>query len=508
MGRQLGESAPPLVGRDRELDRLAGAVSRLDRGLPGLVEVVAEPGVGKSALLTALVAMLGDRPVLRARATELEQATPCGVLARAIETAGAGPQADELVRQLLGVDVATVGIPRHETFRAVRTYLGDLAAPAGTALVLDDMHWADGDSLALLEYLLDTRPAEAMLVAVAYRPRQAPLRLLSALTKPSVAPGLERIELAPLAPRDAARLVRASGWHGPTDAIVAAGGGNPLYLLALTHAEDIPVPGGVRAALLSDVDSASPAARHLARSAAVVGDPFDPDVVVEVAGLDRPSAAEAIDELHRRDVVRPESGTLLRFRHPLLRRMIYDGAPPAWRRSAHRAAITALRWRGASVLAEAAHLELCAGPGDLDAVEVLVKAAELAGPRAPASAARWLRCALERVPDTEAASLRWLDHRIGLARYLVLAGQLTEARTTLPTVTGHLPIAPDPRRTEVVVLRATVERLLGNHNDARRLLAAELALTVPDTLPHAELALELATTDLTEGNVSARTVDL
>lgn len=509
MGRHSADSAPPLVGRDGELDRLTGAVSRLDRGLPALVEVVAEPGMGKSALLAALVSMLGERPVLRARATELERATPCGVLARAIETAGS--RADGVVRQLLGTDANTVGIPRHETYRDVRALLGELAEPAGLALVLDDMHWADGDSLALLDYLLDVRPADGMLVAVAYRPRQVPVRLLGALTKPEAAPGRERVELGPLDVPDATRLVRAAGQDEPSDAILTAGGGNPLYLLALAHAPDVPtdpVPGRLRAALLSDVDAASAAAQHLARAAAVVGDPFDPDVVVEVAGLDRPAATAALDELHRRDVLRPESTTLLRFRHPLLRRMIYDAAPPAWRRTAHRTAITALRWRGASVLAEAAHLELCASRGDLDAVDVLLAAADQAGPRAPASAARWLRGALELLPDNESTSLRWLDRRIQLARHLVLAGQFTEARAELLAVAGHLPIAPDPRRTAVVVLRATVERLLGNHNDGRRQLVAELALTVPDTVAHAELTLELATVELTEGTASAHTVEL
>ncbi len=487
-----------LVGRRAEIDRLAAAVTRLDRGCTTLVEIVAEPGMGKSSLLAALGDRLGDRPVLRARATEFEQAVPCGVVAKAL----AG-RSDRLLGQLTG---PANGVPRHETYRAIRTLLGELAGRTGVALLLDDLHWADGDSLALLDYLLTTMPAAGMLVAVAYRPRPAPNRLISALS--DVVAQHERIELGPLTPADSITLVDGAG-QGRADAIVAASGGNPLYLLALAGATDTAadVPGRLRAALLSDVDSASTVAKHVARAAAVVGEPFDPDLVVEVAGLDRQASAAALDELRRRDVFRPE-GTELRFRHPLLRRMIYDDAPPGWRRSAHRSAIAALRDRGASVLALAPHLELCAGSGDTQAIEVLLEAAELAGSRAPAGAARWLRGALALVPEFDATAAPWLGHHVRLARYLVLAGQFAQARDALDDVVGHLPPAPDPRRVTVVVLRATVERLLGNHNDGRRILLTELTMSTSDTWAYAELLLELSTVELMEGTFSARTVDL
>ena len=482
-----------LVGRRAEIDRLATAVTRLDRGSTTLVEIVAEPGMGKSSLLDVLGDRLGDRPVLRARATEFEQAMPCGVVAKAL--AGRG---DEILRERAA--------PRHETYRAIRDLLGELADQTGIALLLDDLHWADGDSLALLDYLLTSRSAAGMLVAVAYRPRPAPNRLLTALS--DVVAEHERIELGPLAPADSITLV---GGARPdrADAIVAASGGNPLYLLALANATGTAaeVPGRLRAALLSDVDSASDVAKHLARAAAVVGEPFDPDLVIEVAGLDRQAAVGALEELRRRDVFGPE-GTELRFRHPVLRRMIYDDAPPGWRRSAHRAAIAALHNRGASVLALAPHLELCAGSGDTQAIEVLLEAAELAGSRAPAGAARWLRGALALIPEQDATAAPWLGHHVRLARFLVLAGQFTQARDALDDVVDHLPPAPDPRRVTVVVLRATVERLLGNHNDGRRILLAELTQSTSDSFAYAELALELSTVELMEGTFSARTVDL
>jgi DNA-binding NarL/FixJ family response regulator len=483
-----------------------------------LVEIVAEPGMGKSSLLAVLGRQLGDRPVLRARATEFEQAMPCAIIAKALASVGRNGQVETVVRQLVGVDAGTVGIPRHETYRATRRMLTGFADPSGVAVLLDDAHWADGDSLALLEYLLSTMPTVAMLVAVSYRPRQAPIRLIGALAAPEVAAWRVRVEPAPLDATDSVALLNAIGCARETDTIVAAGGGNPLYLLALAHAMNADDAGTVtaggdirdqlRAALLSDVDSVSANAQLLARSAAVVGDPFDPDVVIEVSGLDRPAALVALDELHHRDVIRPESEKLLRFRHPLLRRMIYDEAPPGWRRAAHRSAIVALRWRGSSIMAEAAHLERCAGIGDTDAAEVLFQAAEIAGPRAPASAARWLRGGLALIPETASTAPAWLAHRVRLARYLVLAGQFAEAQDVLREIAGQLPIAPDPRRVEVIVLQATVDRLLGNHNDGRRRLVKEMAQSIPDTLPFAELALELATVELMEGTVSAHTVAL
>jgi DNA-binding NarL/FixJ family response regulator/tetratricopeptide (TPR) repeat protein len=477
VSRDLGVGARRLVGRVAELDQLARAVATLERRSPTVVDLVGEPGTGKTALLAELAERLGRRPVLRTRATELDRTTPGGLLARALDG--------------------------HATAESYRARLLDLAEPSGVALLLDDVHLADDDSLTVLDQLLTTLPEAGVLVALAYRPRQVPLRLLGTLAAPEVAGRRERIELAPLTTEDAAALVNAAAGPAHPEQVLAAGDGNPLYLLALAHVTDdqAGVPGQLRAAVLSDVDSASPGARRLAMAAAVVGDSFDPDVAVEVGGLDRTAATSAIDELHRRDVIRPEPGKLMRFRHPLLRRLIYDGTPPGWRRSAHRAAITALRGRGASALAEAEHLERCAGTGDLDAVEVLLRAADLAGPREPANAARWLRDALALVPEADARA--WLPHRIRLARYLLLAGRFVEAREALREAgTQRAEV------TEIVVLRATVERLLGNHNDARRQLAAELALSTPGTPAHAELALELATVDLMEGTASARTVEL
>jgi DNA-binding NarL/FixJ family response regulator len=456
-----------LVGRHTEIDQLARAVDRLDRGSPTVIDLVAEPGMGKTTLLAELTRLLGDRPVLRASATEHDHAH--GVLRRAIDTPP-------------------------EQFPAA---LLDRAARTGTALLLDDLHHADPDSLILLDNLLTTLPDTGLLVAVAYRPRQAPRRLLATLAAPELTRRVTRLELAPLCDRDAATLVGVG-----RDDVVAAGGGNPLYLRVLARVgESADVPAQVRATVLSDVDSATPAARRLATAATVLDEPFDPDVALEIAGLDHATASSSVDELHRRDILRSASGTLLRFRHPLLRKLIYDETPPGWRRSAHRAAIAALRGRGASVLTQAPHLEQCASAGDLDAVALLIEAADLAGRRAPANAARWLRAALALVPDADRAT--WLPQRVRLARFLVLAGRYPEARDTLRDLGDDL---PPERRTEVVVLRATVERMLGNHNAARRRLTAEFELSTSDTA--AELAIELSTVDVMEGVVTARTVEL
>ena len=74
--------------------------------------------------------------------------------------------------------------------------------------------------------------------------------------------------------------------------------------------------------------------RRVLEGAAVAGDPFVLELVASAAELSEAAVAESLDLLQTRDLVRPtEAPRRFRFRHPLLRRAVYDAAPRAWRRS-------------------------------------------------------------------------------------------------------------------------------------------------------------------------------
>src|SRR6185369_15250109 len=97
----------------------------------------------------------------------------------------------------------------------------------------------------------------------------------------------------------------------------------------------------------------------------------------------------------RNDLVRPtEVPRRFRFRHPLVRRAVYESAPAGWRLGAHERTARALQERGASAVERAHHVERSARAGDPAAVAVLREAAAQAGARAPASAAHLYRAAL------------------------------------------------------------------------------------------------------------------
>ena len=91
------------------------------------------------------------------------------------------------------------------------------------------------------------------------------------------------------------------------------------------------------------------------------------------------------------------------FRHPIVRRAVYDSAPPGWRLAAHERLAAHLRARGVAPQALARHVEMCAQPGDEDAVALLTAAAQAIESRAPATAARWYDAALRLLPEDAAA---------------------------------------------------------------------------------------------------------
>src|SRR5262249_12301956 len=123
---------------------------------------------------------------------------------------------------------------RYRLHRAMRMLLHDLACPDGLVLILDDLHWADEASLALIEYLLRHPPRAPMLLALAYRPRQMPARLIAALARAAEnGDRVERFDLGPLTFADVRELLGLSVNPARCRALHQESNGNPFYLEAL-----------------------------------------------------------------------------------------------------------------------------------------------------------------------------------------------------------------------------------------------------------------------------------
>ncbi|MDZ5662258.1 BREX system ATP-binding domain-containing protein [Nocardioides sp. S-58] len=485
-----------LVGRDGELKALMRAVHEAFRGDSTAVVVAGEPGIGKTFLLSTLrtrVDELGGL-VLTGRASEFEQ-HPLGPFVDALdahlhaldETVLEAMSDEDRTRLAtlfpsLGIRVpaggVSVGTPEHRVsgYAAIRRLLELVSRERPLVLVLDDLHWADRSSLELFAFLLRRPGAARLLLVGAYRPRQVDADLAADVAR-AVFDGVARyVEVNPL------DVQRVGDLMGVTDRRSAeelhrVSGGNPFYLLTLAgtgeHAPQLDdgLPPAISQAILAELDRAGPA-RSLAEGAAVVGDPFGLDLAGWVAGVDEQSAYELIDQLVLRGIV--ESGDVPRqfaFRHPLVRRAVYDALPPGRRLALHERCVAGLADLGAPVTDLAGHLEHAARAGDQEAVDVLVEAADQAAARAPASAVRWLGTALRLLPGTADPS-----QRLRLARRQPpLLAALGEPEAALASAVEALELATDDAtRVDLALTSVAIEQGLGRYADAHRRLVRTL----------------------------------
>ncbi len=512
-------SGETLVGREQELGRIDAALEALETGGPGCLAIEGEPGIGKSRLLAELRERAEARGhvVLHGQAAEFERDRPFGVFIETLDPymeaqlddglAAAPPHLREelaavfpSMREQGGTLAAAVGDERYRSHRAIRSLLELLAERKPLVIALDDLHWADGATIELLGALL-RRPAEAaVLVIPSYRPGSAPAPLIAALA----APLTTKVELSPLSEEEAAQLL------GEVDAEAAAaifrhGGGNPFYLEQLARLEEPRrldedgwaaaaggVPAGVTASLAEEVAALSPPARALLEGAAVAGEPFDPGVAGEIAELGEGEALAALDELLERELVRPtDVPRRFIFRHPLIRRGVYESVGGGSRLASHARAAESLAARGAAAADRAHHVEQAASQGDAEAIEVLLEAAAAASARAPAVAARWLEGALRLLLDGDRE--RQVSVRVALASALRSVGELERCREVLLETIGLVGDGDEPRRLQLTGWCAAVEHWLGEHEAAhKRLLSAWDELGDHATAESTALQIELA----------------
>ena len=520
--------AEQLVGRADEIGVLERALTGLKGGGPAAIAVIGEPGIGKTRLLAELAARADESGciVLSGSGSEFEQDLPFWVFVDALDeyVAGLDPRRLESLEDGVRGDLAGL-LPslseyagegqsspqdqRYRAHRAVGELLQRLAATKPLVLVLDDVHWADSASIDLLGALLRRPPAASVLLAIGARPRQMPERLASALERADRAGALTRLELAALGREEAAQLLGEGKSAALADELYRQSGGNPFYLEELARSQErgdgpsvtgpdlsltgVEVPRAVAAALTEELGLLPDASRRLFEGAAVAGDPFEPELAAAAAAIDDAAAIEALDDLLARDLVRrTDVPRRFRFRHPLVRTVVYETAPGGWVLGAHERCANALAGRGASAAERAHHVEHAASPGDAEAMAVLREAGGSVMISAPASAARWFGAALRVLPHDAPP-----EERLGLlmarAAALAASGQLEESRATLLETLALVPDDAVAMWVQLTVGCANVEHFLGRHDLAQKRLAEALErLPDPATPEGAALMLELA----------------
>jgi DNA-binding CsgD family transcriptional regulator/tetratricopeptide (TPR) repeat protein len=397
----LGEPAP-LLEREPEVERIFSALQATGRRAGGTLVIEGAAGIGKSRLLEQVRASAPDLGigVLTARATELEQGFPFGVVRQLFERPLLEADAADRDRWLSGAaalaaEVLT-GAPTSTARSEQDSSAGDrgyalqhglywlacnLAAESPLALVVDDLQWCDGPSARALAFIARRLDGQPLALIAACRP-------LDPVTTPEAAtlvadPTVEILRPSPLTEVSVRAMIAARLSDSPAERFVEAcievTGGNPFLLGQLLDeaaarqldptaaaADEVGniVPRGVANAVLLRLTRLPDPAAALARVLSALGDGARIGDAAELAEMGGADVEAAIAALVSVGVM--ESGGTVRFTHPILRSAIYGDLSPAERERLHRAAAAILRDRGASagqVAAHVMHTEPAADPG-------------------------------------------------------------------------------------------------------------------------------------------------
>jgi DNA-binding CsgD family transcriptional regulator/tetratricopeptide (TPR) repeat protein len=525
----------PLVGRDAELARLLSSIDRAVDGSGCAVLVAGDAGVGKTRLLDELCARatarglrvltghcvdLGDvglpylpfvdllRPVA-ADPAAAQSAALAGLLAG--RPSGPDPLAEPSHPADLGRRLPHRAAPlpvhdgRLQLFESVATLLAELAAGTPLVLVLEDLHWADRSSRDLLRYLLARLAGEPVAVVASYRAddlhRRHPLRpLLAELVR---LPGVERLELAPLADAAVGQLVRdlaAEVSEETVEDVVARAEGNAFYAQELLAAglagESLPL--ALTDVLLARVEQLGPAAQQVLRTAAVAGRRVRHELVAAVSGLSPAELEPALAEAVHSHLLLASPDGRYRFRHALLREAVLADLLPGERVRLHAAvAAHLLADPGAGTAAERAHHARESN----DLATALTASLEAAGDAArigaPAERLQHLEAALGLWPSVPDAAERTGRSQADLLQEAAAAaragGELQRATAFLHAAREAL--EPDGDPVALARVHYTLAQVLGRIEDQRaahRESARAMAL-VPASPPSAARTWAAAT---------------
>ncbi|WP_344401087.1 helix-turn-helix transcriptional regulator [Streptomyces longisporus] len=521
----LDETARTLVGRAEELERLGSVLGRLGQdGVPAVVDIVGDAGMGKSRLLSEVCARaqrLG-LAVVRGRATEYERHTPFQTFTdafsdvdRAFLDSGAVP--DAAVPVLRGVDGAqgTDSRDRFGLYRAVAEVLTGLGERGGLVMALDDLHWADPASLELLDHLVRHPVSGRVLLVVARRQRQTPPSLAAALTRGVDTGAVLPMVLRPLPERDSIEALAPDLPPADAKQIYQSSEGNPLYLRSLLHAyrsgASSPgttarahegtasgVPSGLASLLLDELSALTEAQRRTLEAVAVLGDHTTPAMLaLTVPHTTADELDDWLDALARRDLLRTGTDGRWTLRHPLLRALVYENTAAARRLAIHRGAADALARSGASAAERAHHVERSLHDWDPAAAAVLTEAAAQFAHTAPATAAHLLDVVLRLMPCTPVYAQHRGELTLARARALAVGGSLRESRDLLHTLINGSEQDDTSLRGDAIALYAALERHLGHSPGATALLQRELARSpLPGPRQMVSLGLALGMTAL------------
>jgi DNA-binding CsgD family transcriptional regulator len=384
-------TSPTTVGRERELAALDELLAQARAGVGGVVCAAGEAGVGKSRLAAEAVARATAQgfAVLQANCFEPDHALPYAALIDLLRT-DVGPLAPSAAQDRLGplaphligllpeyaallpqLAPPAVLAPQDERQRIAQAFIQFFAhrATAGPLLVVvEDLHWGDEASLAVLLALARRLRPWPLLLMVTLRSEEADTNLaawLVALDRERLA---LRLQLRRLDYEQADAMLRAifqQRWPIRGDflsALYRLTEGNPFFIeevlttliahgdiyLAAGHWErkplaELQIPPSVQAAVQVRVTSLDPLTRQLARLAAIIGRRFDFELLRRLTDNTEADLLGQIKALLAAQLVVEDAPDQFAFRHALTRAALYADLLGRERRALHERVAAALQ---------------------------------------------------------------------------------------------------------------------------------------------------------------------
>lgn len=485
----LGATAQPLLEREAALDAIAGALADARAGKGSALFVTGPAGIGKTAVVDAGAAVAANDgfTVAHAVGSPMESGLPFGLVEQAITRLGGGAFED-------AAELARLGGQPARLFRTFR-WLARLADERPLLLALDDLHWADPDSLELLGFISRRLAGAPLAVVGALRPEPDAASALARELGGSAR--AEVIRLAPLSREASAVLVSRSASREVTDRdaerLWRACAGTPLLLKAgawaLSGGGSLPAPAAdgtfAAALLLERFAGAGGDAFRYVQAASILGVRFRSELAAGLAGLDGDIAAEAHRSFVRAGLLEDLGGGMAAFVHPLFAQALFESQAPSERERGHARAFQLLVEAGSSDALAAEHAIAARLIGDPLALEVAARAGRAAlAEGALAAAVGHLGHAVELAGDDVPAQVL-----VDYAAALSATARVQEARDVCNQLLVRDDLEPDTRA-RVLTMMARGAMAAGRPDEAEGLYedAAEAAAAARPAVEAATLA--------------------